>query len=166
MQSTGCSGGGDGMRTPEEIKKVLASVGERKKRVGKAFCIVYGPDLVEECCEAAVEYIKTLEKTVVETREQARQTAETATFCMANIARPVKRVKQEWISVKDRLPDDEKEVLCWYLSGDGNCYHTIGVCLQETYGNVWSTEADRDECGYGCEKVTHWMPLPEPPKEG
>lgn len=90
----------------------------------------------------------------------------------------------EWISVKDRLPDDEEQ------DAHGVLIHMEVV---ETYGKhnerktKWhdifvgyydSGEWQTSYC-YGCEdvskaferfpnetyEVTHWMPLPEPPKE-
>ena len=74
----------------------------------------------------------------------------------------------EWISVKDRLPsreglmDDEKEyVLVSLRWTDG--YQAVSICGYEKDG--WSK---RD--GFGLMRddykhITHWMPLPEPPKE-
>lgn len=60
-----------------------------------------------------------------------------------------------WISVKDRLPEAEKEVLVLvirkYYGGD---YKLITTAIYED-GKV-STEDD---------EVTHWMPLPEIPEE-
>lgn len=60
----------------------------------------------------------------------------------------------EWISVKERLPERRRRVLCW-LS-----YPDIEEIIVENqyYGNgMWTVES---------EAVTHWMPLPEPPEEG
>ena len=52
---------------------------------------------------------------------------------------------QEWIPVKDRLPDVGKFVLI---------YNEInGVCLDY-----------HDGATFGYYDVTHWMPLPNPPK--
>jgi len=59
----------------------------------------------------------------------------------------------EWISVKDRLPDyGDDEVLIIYKQG--------GIFMD-------SWNEDEEEWKYaGCdEDITHWMPLPEPPKE-
>lgn len=59
----------------------------------------------------------------------------------------------EWIPVSDRLPDDAKEVLIYYRHDDGS--HNIDT---DQYGELgWSFYRD--------ENVTHWMPLPAPPKE-
>jgi len=53
----------------------------------------------------------------------------------------------KWIPVTERLPKEEKTVLA---------FGTLGVAwLDWRHDNKW--------CCYG--GVTHWMPLPEPPKE-
>ena len=64
--------------------------------------------------------------------------------------------KQEWISVKDRLPKPNKLVLCWWQSGDGEKEH-YGFATFQSHG-VWYVSNE------GMPEVTHWMPLPEPPK--
>ena len=73
----------------------------------------------------------------------------------------------EWISVEDELPE-EHHIIDVYI-GDGERDTSV-----EFYdGNFYGPEQDFsvDDCGYGCfsntyliESVTHWMPLPEPPK--
>lgn len=86
---------------------------------------------------------------------------------------------QEWISVKDRLPDPEQDViLCTREIETYGKHHEKKKIYRNIYmgyfdGNEWLTIY----C-YGCEyifrmnkkypnetsEVTHWMPLPEPPK--
>ena len=65
---------------------------------------------------------------------------------------------QEWISVKDRLPEDDQVVLCYKAERGVR----IGKHLAATYADGVSAFKD---CGrdyaFG---ATHWMPLPEPPK--
>ena len=58
----------------------------------------------------------------------------------------------EWISVKDRLPDDEENVLAFVFGEAEVCCLKNGV-----WRNEWMKFYDGD--------ITHWMPLPEPPKE-
>lgn len=61
--------------------------------------------------------------------------------------------QQRWIPVSERLPERRRCVLC-RLS-----YPDIEEIIVENqyYGNgMWMEES---------EAVTHWMPLPEPPKE-
>lgn len=62
----------------------------------------------------------------------------------------------EWISVKDRLPEDNTDVLV---------YHGSLISIYSYMGhNEWE-----DDYGYFSrtddDGITHWMPLPEPPKE-
>lgn len=62
------------------------------------------------------------------------------------------RPKEEWISVKDRLPKPQTEVLAFRR----------GIMYFAWYDNEigkWSS----DEWGL-LDAVTHWMPLPEPPE--
>ena len=68
--------------------------------------------------------------------------------------------KPKWIPVTERLPNENEDVLC----SRGN---HIGA-LMDVYAykgdNKWE-----DTYGYWSyghvEGITHWMPLPEPPKE-
>ena len=57
----------------------------------------------------------------------------------------------EWISVKDRLPEDNARVLCFSPSLDKSDIGGISV-----------------QWGWCCQKrntdITHWQLLPEPPK--
>lgn len=62
----------------------------------------------------------------------------------------------KWISVEERLPDDDRDVL---VCVNGNTIDT-GYCTFGHGGNrYWTTYAAIRN------NVTHWMPLPEPPKE-
>lgn len=68
----------------------------------------------------------------------------------------------EWISVEDRLPEKNVDVLCWYeyfRYGDYNClYRTFGIgyCINGYWGGEVSNGA---QC-----RVLYWMPLPAPPE--
>ena len=60
-------------------------------------------------------------------------------------------VVPQWISVKDRLPDNEERVL-------------VAVDSDKSYTKI---DTDRMVCRQWVRwgmSVTHWMPLPEPPK--
>ncbi len=68
----------------------------------------------------------------------------------------------EWVSVKDRLPEEYKDVLCYYeyfRYGDFNCmFRTID---RGYYGNgIQVCQARRRQKN----KLRAWMQLPEPPK--
>jgi hypothetical protein len=60
--------------------------------------------------------------------------------------------KPKWIPVTERLPEECKEVLAYRLTG---CEVDSCVSHQKAY---WSYDTVSDY------PVTHWMPLPEPPK--
>jgi hypothetical protein len=60
----------------------------------------------------------------------------------------------EWVSVKDRLPELFENVLTY------DCDGKIFINWLEEITEMKSYFA------YGSKTVTHWMPLPEPPKEG
>ena len=63
---------------------------------------------------------------------------------------------QEWISVKDRLPEEKVNCIVHYKHAycDNDDYWAIGLCF-------YDGEKFRIDLSY---KVTHWMPLPQPPK--
>lgn len=66
----------------------------------------------------------------------------------------------EWISVKDRLPDEHTTVLFYC----GNLQK--GFCeLDVTKNRVTGWFLSWDGTRFSPSEVTHWMPLPEPPKE-
>ncbi len=58
---------------------------------------------------------------------------------------------QEWISVDDRLPEEKQRVLV-------RC-KTIGTTVGWRLWGTWMTDL-----GDGGSEVTHWMPMPQPPK--
>lgn len=60
-------------------------------------------------------------------------------------------VERDWISVEDRLPEPGVDVLAAYRDRHIN---------MGTVGDDWLEEDIEDG------NITHWMPLPEPPKEG
>ena len=63
---------------------------------------------------------------------------------------------QKWISVNERLPEEKVNCIVHYKHAycDNDDYWAIGICFYdgEKFQMDWSY------------KVTHWMPLPKPPK--
>ena len=63
---------------------------------------------------------------------------------------------QEWIPVTERLPEEKVDCIVHYKHDycDNDDYWAIGICFYdgEKFQMDWSY------------KVTHWMPLPKPPK--
>ena len=74
---------------------------------------------------------------------------------------------QEWISVNDRLPETYEPVLVKYLNyNDGSASHTNVDTAVLFDGNVWYWwEGDICDCDEEVKcTISHWMPLPQPPK--
>ena len=82
---------------------------------------------------------------------------------------PVFRVEQmvehyfggKWIPVSERLPDKMMQCVCQYVFGDNTEYPFYVV--------MWYFANDKvphfqNEGSMGL-RVTHWMPLPEPPED-
>ena len=80
-----------------------------------------------------------------------------------NIAISALREREErsmsWINVKERLPEDHEEVLV-YIPGESCIDIAVHRTLLKGYA-YWSCSDD----AYDNDEVTHWMPVPEPPKE-
>ena len=72
---------------------------------------------------------------------------------------PTIEPKQEWISVKDRLPEEGKRVFIYY-DDYGATSMTIGLYRNSVYGECWLANMVE----ISMKSITHWMPLPEPPE--
>ncbi len=75
----------------------------------------------------------------------------------------------EWISVKDRLPDPKeyKDVLTYEFLTHIETLEEIPHFSIEPAENIYFDDELQCVCSNfaGAENITHWMPLPEPPKE-
>ena len=68
---------------------------------------------------------------------------------------------QEWISVKDRLPEDSNDGFAdAVLVTDGFVQH-----MAYFVGGEWRFAESGEIKEPMWYRITHWMPLPEPPKE-
>lgn len=56
----------------------------------------------------------------------------------------------EWISVEDKLPEESADYLVWVNNFDCEPYIRI--------------EGYLGDFGFTRKTITHWMPLPDPPK--
>ena len=63
---------------------------------------------------------------------------------------------QEWISVKDRLPEDDSDVLAYSRNGEEGRIYPANYAKGVWFDCIFTTPAT--------DTTTHWMPLPQPPK--
>lgn len=62
----------------------------------------------------------------------------------------------EWISVEDKLPEDMKAVVTYSSNKHGR---RIQLAWWNSYWHTWLSNTK------SVRHITHWMPLPEPPKQ-
>lgn len=62
----------------------------------------------------------------------------------------------EWISVKKRLPETKTCVMMYFRVSTEILFYALGTWT----GKVW-----KDYYGRTVKGITHWQPLPGPPKE-
>lgn len=100
--------------------------------------------------EVAISYLEPMaENAKFESQKEALTTA---------IAALREQEERRWIPVEERLPDENNRwVLCLCVSG-------AMEVLKFDY-TMWNWYAQYPGRCYMENYVTHWMPLPEPPKE-
>ncbi len=67
-----------------------------------------------------------------------------------------------WISCSERMPNDKQYVWCWGKSYGWTECDTFEGYYDWSKNKWWAVTDDVEE---PASKVTHWMPLPEPPQE-
>ena len=120
------------MKTPDEIKK------------GLDYCIQNS----EEACYLCPYMIDC--ETFDNAGNHSRDALEYITQLEARVPK--------WISVKDRLPEDQRSVLT--VNGHGEI-RIMGLWSKR--GDEWIWEHNDRMMNYN--DITHWMPLPGIPKE-
>ena len=73
---------------------------------------------------------------------------------------------QQWISVEERLPKGRRDYLCRCVFGDSKMqfYNVLMFHPEQNAENGYVTGPHFSNEGMSCMRVTHWMPLPQPPK--
>lgn len=67
-----------------------------------------------------------------------------------------------WISCSERMPNDKQYVWCWGKSYGWTECDTFEGYYDWSRNKWWAVTDDGEE---PASKVTHWMPLPEPPEQ-
>lgn len=173
------------MKTPDEIKRGLVAHTElheclvcpyRFKREQNGLCVealledffAHFRQLEQDNAQKD-ERIRQLEQELDKIRLSfAQQTAEVAKHDRDMLVAVQKAIEKlpRWISVEDeQKPKHHEEVLCRYVfDGDSQCFYA--VLTYYAYGdNGYVTGQHFTGEGLHDMRVTHWMPLPEPPEE-
>lgn len=116
---------------------------------------------------------------------EARKELLTALTTPATLAKPS---REDWIKASDRMPETGKKVFAFYLNEIGKprkimAFYTPRFTMEQDEDpneateycedkdayylkEGWYEDNEFDECHWKVDgKITHWMPLPESPKE-
>ena len=122
-------------------------------------CRGYGKEC--EDCNADGNCRSQMENEAADAIEALEIKAET--FKSAYIAEHNARIdeikRNMWIPVTERLPEEDGKYLCTVRSFsqyNNEQYRFVDILVFQ--------DGCFFECGIGTERVTHWMPLPEPPE--
>ena len=135
------------MKTPDEIKKGLEACGSDECHGQHTDC-PYEGDLfcfIHVCGDARV-YIHRLENHIGELTEKVEQ---------------LEAEQPKWISVYERLPDNHGNFITQIHCDNGDWIEVN--TFDHTEKEWWHDAGNRTV--EATEFVTHWMPLPAPPKE-
>jgi hypothetical protein len=67
-------------------------------------------------------------------------------------------IERQWVKCDDRLPDNCCSCFIWHISKEFG-----SSCISAHYNSIKKTFGHEERFGG---KTTHWMPMPDAPKEG
>ena len=146
--------GYDGGKLMDElIKRLRASVDGRYEK-----CEVCPYEEDYPCC---VDCLDKMHKQAADAIEELSKREADMTHNMAALSLKVLRAEEKrprWIPVTERLPDAGERVLCY-------CRANIYEVMKMRTDGAWVHNDQVYDSTYMSGFVTHWMPLPQPPKE-
>lgn len=145
------------MRKPEEIKRGLECCMDTR-------CKGCPYASVRHCAQEngldALAYIQQLELEVADLRQDPFWACDTCVHAGSDTPS-----SQHWISVEERLPEEDVRVLVYAKGKKGNAVTEITYYSSHLYGfNITGWQSPSNYF-YQEHTITHWMPLPEPPEE-
>lgn len=144
------------MKTPEKIKTGLECC---HQPVCPKDCPYNKPDGICEMTDDLEAYVKQLEADNAELRRDRYAVCDTCDLRVLGHRTPVPC----WISVKERMPEGEVLAADFAPGTYGYMDYIIGYVFPEKFAGPEGCYAENDH--EILHHVTHWMTLPEPPKE-
>ena len=149
------------MKQPDEIKKLLTCpwCGEQMRFDGDSVHVWYQCDN----CWANSPKARRVWKNEKSNKENWNKNKANALL----LIRKSEAKKSRWISVEERLPEGNADVIVYIQHPiSGHCWmkiahHVSEMGLDECVDDEWWLDGSGETVSY----VTHWMPMPEPPKE-
>lgn len=139
----------------ELVKRLRGSVDWRSEEKCDGF--PYGEDY--PCCVDCLEKMHGQAADVIEELSMKLHGDEAA---IAGMKREIERMvvadKQRWIPVTERLPLYGQDVLAVRTYGDGE------KCQEVLMAHIAVWNENTGEKWWNATNITHWMPLPKPPK--
>lgn len=119
-------------------------------------------EVIKNECISKLEVVHILQKAYTAGRIQAKDGCASVLDDISAVKAADVQPVNQWISVKDRLPEPEKDVLVWYRYtwGAGFTSYRFGISKWYSYIKRWY-----EGCLPKDIEVLYWQPLPEPPKQ-
>lgn len=89
-------------------------------------------------------------------------------FALTALRSMQENTKSGWISIKERLPDDEKDGETVLVVASGKPHENITLLYAPVIAGYFPGEGwvVNEYPEWENPTITHWIPLPEPPEEG
>jgi hypothetical protein len=83
-------------------------------------------------------------------------------YWKTNGKRRITNMSGEWISVSERYPEEDEDVLVFSTDG----MQDIRLAQMASFDGIMWRFCDMDDDDVDSFGITHWMPLPAPPTDG
>ena len=107
---------------------------------------------------AMMQLVDYLISSGVTVQEDCKDCAKATQNCIVKLQEQIAELRsaQEWVSVEDRLPEESGMYIV--TANDGHAQRVSFVQWQKK-NRMWNLTGERSYW-----RVTHWMPMPHPPK--